>query len=234
MMTFLAAGHETTASALTWAVYLLAKHPEMQRRLRDEVHASQLPSPVEAPTSANCSVTAGLIDQMPYLDAFCRETLRLFPPVALTIRTAIKDTDICGHLIPKGTTLILPPWAVNTSRKLWGPDAQDFNPERWTTMRTATGANDAEDDENSNNINNVGGKRGVQKGNNFAMLTFLHGPRSCIGQSFAMGELKCLLAAWVGAFETVLADEGFVPVVRGQMTAKPKDGVHVRLRGWGA
>ena len=134
MMTFLAAGHETTASALTWAVYLLAKHPEMQRRLRDEVHASQLPSPVEEPPQtpllpASCLVTAELMDQMPYLNAFCRETLRLFPPIALTIRAANKDTEICGQFIPKGTTVILPPWAVNTSRKLWGPDAREFNPE---------------------------------------------------------------------------------------------------------
>ena len=233
MMTFLAAGHETTASGLTWAVYLLAKHPEMQRRLRDEVHASQLPSLVEDPpqsssSSANCSVTAESLDQLPYLNAFCRETLRLFPPVALTIRTANKDTDICGHLIPKGTTIVLPPWAVNTSRKLWGSDAREFSPERWM-VRTAPGAND---DKNDDDDDYVGGQRGMKTGN-FSMLTFLHGPRSCIGQTFAVGELRCLLAAWVGAFETVLADEGFVPVIRGGISTKLQNGLHVRLRSWG-
>lgn len=230
MMTFLAAGHETTASALTWTVYLLAKHPEMQRRLRDEVHASQLPSPVEEPSQtplspASCLVTAELMDQMPYLNAFCRETLRLFPPIALTIRTANKDTEICGQFIPKGTTVILPPWAVNTSRKLWGPDAREFNPERWM-VRTANGANDQIEDNDD-----VSGQRGMKNGN-FAMLTFLHGPRSCIGQSFAIGELKCLLAAWVGTFETALADEGYVPVISGGISAKPKTGLHMRLRPW--
>lgn len=236
MMTFLAAGHETTASALTWAVYLLAKHPKMQRRLRDEVHASQLPSLVEAAppqsslsSSAECSLTAELLDQMTYLNAFCRETLRLFPPVALTIRTASKDTDICGHFIPKGTTIIIPPWAVNTSRKLWGPDGREFSPERWT----APDANDNDGDDEHDDEDVVGGQRGMNSGN-FAMLTFLHGPRSCIGQSFAIGELRCLLAAWVGAFETVLADEAYVPVVRGGITVKPKDGLHVRLRPLGA
>ncbi|KAL6720989.1 hypothetical protein ACLMJK_000089 [Lecanora helva] len=206
MMTFLAAGHETTASAFTWAVYLLAKHPQIQSNLRDQVR-SQLPSLSKEPSSI---VTSESFEKLSYLYAVCQEALRLFPPVAVTFRVAVKDTSICGQSIPKGTTVIIPPWAINGSEELWGPDAAEFRPERW--QRKAS----------SSPVDN--------KGTNYNYLTFLHGPRSCIGQSFALGELACLLAAWVDAFETELQDANYVPVIRGGIAAKPQDGLFVRLK----
>jgi hypothetical protein len=84
----------------------------------------------------------------------------------------------------------------------------------------------------SNEVVGGGLRKGSDaKASNYALLTLLQGPFSCIGQSFAMGEFKCLLAAWAAGFETVSRDEGFVPVVRGGNTAKPMDGVtrHVAL-----
>ena len=147
---------------------------------------------------------------MSYLNAVCQEVLRLFPPVAVTIRVAVRDTSICGQPIAQGTTVMIPPWAVNGSTELWGPDAGEFKPERW--LRSAK---DSTAEHRSSNYN---------------FLTFLHGPRSCIGQSFAMGEFACLLAAWVGAFGTELQDPGFVPVIKGGITAKPTGGLHVRVR----
>ncbi|KAI4282985.1 MAG: hypothetical protein L6R38_002511 [Xanthoria sp. 2 TBL-2021] len=206
MMTFLAAGHETTASALTWAIYLLAKHPQIQDHLRDEVH-SLLPNPLENPDAI---VTSETIEKMPYLNIICREILRLFPPVAVTIRVAVKDTTICGQYIPEGTTIMIPPWAVNGNTELWGSDAGEFKPERW--QRSASGSS------------------AEVMSTNYQCLTFSHGPRSCIGQSFAMGEFQCLVAAWVGAFETELQDPDFVPVIKGGITAKPRDGLHARVR----
>ncbi|KAL8953673.1 MAG: hypothetical protein Q9222_000510 [Ikaeria aurantiellina] len=206
MMTFLAAGHETTASALTWAIYLLAKHPEIQDRLRNEVQRV-LPSTSKNPLPV---VTSDTVEKMSFLNSVCRETLRLFPPVALTIRVAVKETSICGQYIPRDTTVMIPPWAVNASVELWGSDAAEFKPERW--HRSTNGP--SSDEMNTN----------------YRFLTFLHGPRSCIGQSFAMGEFQCLLAAWVHAFETELQDPNFIPVVRGSITAKPKDGLHVRVK----
>lgn len=108
---------------------------------------------------------------------------------------------------------MIPPWAVNASKELWGEDAAQFVPERW--------------------LKSVEGHDGEGKGTNYDFLTFLHGPRSCIGQGFAMGEMHCLVAAWVGAFETQLRDADFVPVIRGGITAKPKGGLHVRVKAVG-
>ena len=165
-------------------------------------------------------VTAETIEKMSYLKAVCWEVLRLFSPVSVTIRVAVRDTTICSQPIAKGTTVMIPPWAVNASTELWGVDAEEFVPERWLRMKNT------DDDPN---VSSNGGK-----GTNYNFLTFLHGPRACIGQTFAVGELSCLLAAWVGAFETELEDPDFVPVVKGSITAKPKGGVHVRVKPVGS
>ena len=208
MMTFLAAGHETTASALTWAFYLLCLHPQVQTRLRDEVRAN-LPSIDDTET-----VTAASLDQCLYLNAVCNEILRLYPPVPGTIRDAGRDTSILGQFVPKGTKIILSPWAINTATALWGPDADKFNPDRWMGPGKA----------------NSGGAE-----SNYAFMTFLHGPRSCIGQAFAKAEFACLVAALVGRFEIKNADENFQLDIKGSITAKPRHGLNVRIKpvhGW--
>ncbi len=208
MMTFVAAGHETTATACTWAIYLLCRHKDVQSRLRDEVRTN-LPN-VDDPTS---QVTAAMLDSLPYLHAVCNEVLRIYSPVPLTLRAAAKDTSILGQFVPKGTVIILSPWAINTSKELWGPDAADFNPDRWMGPGRA----------------NTGGVESA-----YSFMTFLHGPRSCIGQSFAKAEFACLVAALVGKFDMRM--ESDVPVeIQGGITAKPKGGLRVRmevLEGW--
>ena len=208
MMTFLAAGHETTATALLWAFHLLCLHPDSQTRLRREVRAN-LPPIDDAET-----ITAASLDQCQYLHAVCNEVLRLRAPVPFTMREAGRDTSILGQYVPKGTKIILAPRAINVATALWGPDADEFNPDRWMGPGKA----------------NSGGAE-----SNYAFLTFLHGPRSCIGQAFAKAEFACLLAAVIGRFEIKLADEDYKPELVQGVTTKPKNGLPVKIRpveGW--
>lgn len=218
LMTFLAAGHETTAAALTWAVYLLSCHPEAQTRLRQEIRG-KLP-----PLDSGADITSADIDKLPYLNAVCNEVLRVYSPVPRTSREAIEDTTIDGQHVPKGTVLMISPWGTNVDVKQWGSDAADFRPERWLLPPgTTAGDEDA-------------GKKAAAGGaaNNYAFLTFLHGPRSCIGASFARGEFACLLAAWIGRFEFELRDKAMLDraklTIRYAVTAKPKGGLPVRAR----
>lgn len=207
MMTFLVAGHETTATAMVWAIYLLCKHRDIQEKLRKEIR-SRLPS-------LDGDITAADIDGCQYLHAVCTEVLRLWAPVGLTLREAGRDTSIQSQYVPKGTTVILSPWAINASTHLWGPDALEFKPERWLNA--------------DNTANNKGSAT-----SNYSFLTFLHGPRSCIGEKFARAEFECLLAAWIGKFDTNF-EEGS-PLAKGEMeiqggiTQKPKHGVWVQLK----
>ena len=211
-MTFLAAGHETTATATSWALLELAQHPELQANLRAEIRA-QLPSPTD--TSSGIPLTADLMDKsVPLLHAVCAEVLRYHAPVPMTRRIASRDTTILGQPIPKGTSVFIVPWAVNFSQEQWGPDALRFRPERWLGEGKA----------------HSGGAE-----SNFSNLTFLHGPRSCIGMGFAKAEFACLLAAVVGRFEFELAPGVDVGQVQAGIVARPKHGVKLRARvveGW--
>ena len=206
MMTFIAAGHETTSSTMTWAVYELCRKPEIQARLREEIHANI--------RSLDESMDAAKLDKLPYLHAVCNETLRHNAPVPLTLRDTEQDCTIADNFIPRGTKIILCPLAVNFSRELWGSDAADFNPDRWMGSGRA----------------NSGGAE-----SNYAMLTFLHGPRSCIGQHFAKSEFACLLAAFVGKFEFEMRDPNEKVEIKGGVTARPRNGMHIKLKvvkGW--
>ncbi|EFX02729.1 cytochrome p450 monooxygenase [Grosmannia clavigera kw1407] len=219
LMTFLAAGHETTASAMTWAVYLLCLHPDVQDRLRAEVRAHLPPLGDRAGAPPAVDATSVDIDQLPYLGAVCSEVLRYYAPVPMTLREAAVDTTIAGQFVPRGTPIILAPWAVNKSEELWGRDAAQFNPDRWLHKAvdgTTAGAP-----------------------SNYAFMSFLHGPRSCIGMAFARAEFACLLAAWVGRFSFRLRDAADLDEanikIRGGITARPSNGLFVHatsLDGW--
>ncbi|KHJ32070.1 putative cytochrome p450 [Erysiphe necator] len=215
MMTFLAAGHETTSNALSWAIYLLCVNPSCQTRLRAEIHAN-LPSP-----KSQTSISSSSIEGLSYLNAVCSEVLRYYPSVAITMRVAIHDTSILGHKIPKGTRVIIVPWATNKSEELWGPDAKKFKPERWLPSDT-----------NPHPAN--GGAA-----SNYSFLTFLHGPRGCIGQGFARAEFACLLASIIGRFEFSLNDQRESIesnlIIKGGVTAKLAEGLFVKTKivdGW--
>ncbi|KAI0391149.1 cytochrome P450 [Xylariaceae sp. FL0594] len=225
LMTFLAAGHETTASSMTWAIYVLSRFPQVQDRLRQEVR-EKLPS-----IDSGVGITSLDIDHMPYLNAVCNEVLRYFSPVPLTLREAAQDTDIVGQKVKKGTRVIFCAWATNFDKSLWGPDAHEFNPDRWLPSAGAAGTGTGED-------NN---KRAASGGasSNYAFMTFLHGPRSCIGQAFAKAEFACLLAGWVGRFAFELKNKEEMEEknvsIKGGITARPAKGMYVHatvVDGW--
>jgi cytochrome P450 len=201
--------HETTSSALTWASYLLSRHPGIQTRLRKEIH-HYIPDP-KALSDPTFDV-AGLLESMPYLNGVCNEVLRLFPTIPVTARVAIRDTTVAGHFIPNGTMLFVIPWATNRNPALWGPDSEDFVPKRWI-------------DKESGRATMNGGAD-----SNYAFLTFLHGSRSCIGEKFARAEMRALIAAFVGSFEMELADPDEKVIVGGTITSKPVNGMKLRLK----
>ncbi|KAL2067541.1 hypothetical protein VTL71DRAFT_1966 [Oculimacula yallundae] len=204
IMTFLAAGHETTASALTWTTYLLSTHPEVQRRLREEIRSELCEN-----GRLKTEVDAIQIDHLPYLNAVCNEVLRIMPSVPITIREPIHDTTVQGQPVPKGTKILVAAWAVNASKEFWGEDAEEFNPDRWLKEGNSK----------------TGGAE-----SNFANLTFLHGPRSCIGKDFARSEMLCLVAAWFGKFEVELEYPGLQKDMIGWVTLRPSHGLPVRFK----
>jgi cytochrome P450 len=155
---------------------------------------------------------AAVLESLPLLNGVCNETMRLYPTVPITIRDTIRNTTINGVYVPRGTQIHIVPWATNRLPSLWGEDADEFKPERWVDSTTGK-------------PNNTGGST-----SNYDILTFLHGPRSCIGKDFAKAELRCLVAAFVRAFEVEYADPSVEAIPHGVITTKPKHGMSLRLK----
>ncbi|MXU65233.1 cytochrome P450 [Rhodobacteraceae bacterium KN286] len=125
LLTFIVAGHETTALTLSWALYLCAFDPDVQDRARAEVQAAcpdgRLPGPDE-------------LASMPLVRQIIEETLRLYPPAAILSRTALADDTLCGREIRRGDTVMIPVYALHRNRLLWDdPDA--FRPARFADTR---------------------------------------------------------------------------------------------------
>ncbi|EGP83633.1 putative P450 monooxygenase [Zymoseptoria tritici IPO323] len=218
LLTFLAAGHETTSSALTWTTYLLATNPEIQTALRKELRdAIAIPT---SPLPEDFDL-ASVLESLPLLNGVCNEALRLYPTVPLTVRTSEKTTTLGNQTIPAGAQIILPIYAMNRLPEFWGADADQFTPERWI---------DTDEKSGERRPNNSGGAP-----SNYVNLTFLHGPRSCIGQGFAKAELRCLVAALAGRFEMEMADPNEDVIPAGVITTKPKNGMNLKMKlveGW--
>jgi cytochrome P450 len=124
IITFVNAGHETTANALTWTLYLLSQAPEWRERAEAEADSAFNP---ERP---------GALDQCPVLRALLDEAMRLYPPVALLSREAIADDTIAGSRVPAGTIVLISPYVLHRRRELWdNPDA--FDPSRFLGERRA-------------------------------------------------------------------------------------------------
>jgi cytochrome P450 len=117
-MTLFLAGHETTALALTFALHLLALHPEADARAASEL--------------ASLGGPAGFDDlpRLPYLDAVVKEALRLYPPAWAITRLAIEDVDLAGLRVRKGDSVLVTPWVTHRDARLF-PEPQRFRPERW-------------------------------------------------------------------------------------------------------
>lgn len=120
--TFLIAGHETTATLCTWAIYCMTKYPSIQQRLYDEVMEAHGPKD---------KINVDTCDKMEYMECFLKEVLRLYPPVGLTLRSASKNTTILGDKIPANTKIVVPTYLLHRHPKYW-TDPLDFKPERWS------------------------------------------------------------------------------------------------------
>jgi cytochrome P450 len=124
VLIFLLAGHETTSTALTYALHLLGRDPGVQRRVRAEVSA----------VTGDSSVTAQHAAALPYTTMVLKETMRLYPSAPLLGRRAVEEDQILGCRIPAGADVVVAPWVIHRHPDFWEQphrfDPQRFVPER--------------------------------------------------------------------------------------------------------
>ena len=191
--TLMLAGHETTANALSWTWMLLAQHPAAGQKLQAELQqvlAGRLP-------------TLGDMKQLTYTNQVIKESMRLYPPVAIFGREAVQDCTIGDYEVPQGTVITMSQWVMHRHPKYFDrPEA--FEPERWT-------------DEFEKKL-----PRGVY-------IPFGDGPRICIGKGFAQMEAVLLLATIAQRFELDL-EPGYQIVPQPSITLRPEYGIKVKLK----
>lgn len=125
LLTLFVAGHETTATALCWTLYLLCRHPDLYQRARAEVDAlAQDPTYQDLP-------------RLSFLTRAFKEALRLYPTVPFMTRDVTAPLEVDGHVLPAGTTVLLSPYATHRDPRHW-PDPLRFDPERFTPAVEAT------------------------------------------------------------------------------------------------
>lgn len=207
LLTFLAAGHETTSTSIAWVTHLLTlpENLHYQDTLREEILAHP-----------DCTTSPTALESLPWLNAIMEETLRFFPPVTTTARLAIRNTTVAGTHIPRGTLFVAFPWAINRDPRFWGgSESERFVPERWFDKRP----------DGSLYVNGNGGAESA-----YCNMTFLQGNRSCIGKGFTKAELRLIIAKMFATFRIhrLPGDDGKVKPV-GSITIRPEGGLFVRF-----
>lgn len=209
LVAVLLAGRDTTAATLSWAIYELSRHPEVVKRLRNEILS--VVGPDRTPTYAD-------LKGMKYLQNVMNETLRLYPVVPFNVRFALRDTTLPRGGGPDGTqpVAVLKDTPVGYTTlgmqrraDLYPPASpgfrpvDEFSPERWHVWQPRP----------------------------WQYVPFNGGPRICIGQQFALTEMGYVLTRMFQRFDRV---EGFMhevdggkPTLKAEIVLQPGDGVHV-------
>ena len=120
-MTFIGAGHETTALALTWTFFLLARHPDIERRVLAEI----------AEVTGGADLAPDDVPKLTYTRQVIQEAMRVFPPVAMVVRQPTRNLSIGGVDVTPRDNVFVPIYAIHHHRALW-PDPERFDPDRFT------------------------------------------------------------------------------------------------------
>jgi len=181
-------GVDTTSNTMQWILYMMAKNPDKQEILRQEVLSV---------LGNNTTATPTTLAEMPYLKAWVRETLRLYPVFSVMFRVLPTDINLSGYHIPAGTQVNCLAYFMSRDQNIF-TDAQEFKPERWLR-------------DNNQNSKFIDAKEV------FSSIPFGIGTRMCLGRRIAELELHLLLARIVQQFEIRYPPdaEDVEPFVRG-------------------
>lgn len=177
-LTQLIAGSDTTSNSSCALLYYATRTPGVLQKLQAELDAAVPDNDTDVPEYE-------AIKNLPYLQNVINETLRIHSTSGIGLPREIpadsQGVTIRDHFFPPGTVLSVPTYSIHHSREIWGPDADNFRPERWETATPR------------------------QKN---AFLPFSTGPRACVGRNVAEMEMKMIAATWARRYEVFLRQEG--------------------------
>ncbi|KAI8976691.1 cytochrome P450 [Trametes punicea] len=191
--TLLFAATDTTSHVMAQVLEMLSRNQDLQDKVRHELLEAR----------GGGYIPYDQLLSLPYLDAVCKETLRMFPPTPIVMRQAFQDTMLPlstpmrgsngsmldSVFIPKGTNIVVGVRACNRNKALWGYDADEWKPERWLKPLPKA----VEDASIPGVYSNL--------------MTFVGGGRSCIGFTFALLEMKVVLSSLLANFIFELSEK---------------------------
>lgn len=190
LITLLIAGHETTATSLAWALYWIHRQPEVYEKLRRELN------------TLNGNFAPDIISKLPYLNAVCQETLRIYPVAILSFPRVVKSpTKIVDYELEPGSILAACIYLTHRRPDIY-PEPEKFKPERFLERQYSPSQ----------------------------YIPFGGGTRSCIGLALAQYEMKLVLATILDKFDLELpSDQPVLPIRRG-VTLAPKGGIPMQVK----
>ncbi|ETM44676.1 hypothetical protein L914_10111 [Phytophthora nicotianae] len=175
IVTFIVAGRDTTAACITYCFYAIARHPQVQKRIVEELESLK-----RSTDSSSTPFTFENVKNMRYLDAVVHEALRLYPPVPYNLKCAVKDDYLPDDtFVPAGVEIVYSPWYMGRNSAIWGDDPLEFRPERWLELTKHPSA--------------------------YEFPAFQAGPRLCLGMNMAVLEAKFFLATTLRRYHITIA-----------------------------
>jgi cytochrome P450 len=179
VMNFFFAGKDTTSFSMSWFLVMMNRHPRVLRKIREEIRTNLPDLGTRVPTMEELS-------KLPYLEAAIKESLRLY--MTAIHRTPNRSTTLSdGTFVPLGTYAIVSAYASARMASVWGPDAEEYRPERFI-------------DEDIGKLKVV---------SPFKFISFIGGPRQCLGIRFAMLEMKTAMATLMNRFDLETVEDPF-------------------------
>ncbi|WP_019504118.1 cytochrome P450 [Pleurocapsa sp. PCC 7319] len=191
LMTLMLAGHETTASAIAWSLYWVHRYPQIKAKLEAEIASlDSAPDPME-------------IAKLPFLDAVCKETLRIYPIGMLTFPRVVQEPmELMGYKLEVGQILLGCIYLLHQREDVY-PEPTKFKPERFLEREFSA----------------------------YEFFPFGGGKRRCIGEALAQLEMKLVLATIISQFELELVSQKPETPTRRGVTLAPKTGVRMIFKG---
>jgi cytochrome P450 family 4 len=192
---FMFGGHDTTTSGISFCLFNIGKHPEVQRKIFAEI---------EQEIGDETLLTLQNLSKLHYLELVIKESLRLFPPVPYYARKLKEETTIGGFTLPAGSNITVSPLLMGRDPEIF-PDPLEFIPERFDVETTAENLNP------------------------YAYVPFSAGPRNCIGQKFAMNEMKSIICKIVKNFELFVPKKHENLDIYGDLVLKSDGGIVIKF-----
>ncbi|CAA0828020.1 Cytochrome P450 94B1 [Striga hermonthica] len=210
VISFILAGRDTTSSALTWFFWLVSKNPRVEEKIVEEIKVNDYEAAkINGESLSSISEARSLV----YTHAAICESMRLYPPVPVSTKTA-GDDDVLpdGTPVKKGWRVSYHPYAMGRVEEVWGADWPEFRPERWL-RREEEG----------------GGKWEFVGKDAYTYPVFQAGPRVCMGKEMAFLQMKRVVAGVLRRFRVAPAEGSGEPVYVVEATSKMRGGFMVKI-----